>query len=67
MTEVPFDPSIRDGRGTRGLSVPKSNWANRLIEPPFTAFGVTCGITFFGGGDSVNHPQSVYQMNTGSV
>jgi tricarballylate dehydrogenase len=45
-TDVPFDPIILDGRGTAGLGVPKSNWANRLDEPPFVAFKVTCGITF---------------------
>jgi tricarballylate dehydrogenase len=47
---VPFDPSVKDGRGTRGLSVPKSNWANTLDDPPFVAFQVTCGITFTFGG-----------------
>jgi tricarballylate dehydrogenase len=50
MTEVPFDPAVKDGRGTRGLTVPKSNWANQLLEPPFSAYGVTCGITFTFGG-----------------
>ena len=50
MTDVPFDPTVKDGRGTRGLAVAKSNWANRLETPPFTAFGVTCGITFTFGG-----------------
>ncbi|MCH6588793.1 MAG: FAD-dependent tricarballylate dehydrogenase TcuA, partial [Proteobacteria bacterium] len=49
-TEVPFDPSVKDGRGTEGLAVPKSNWANTLDEPPFEAYGVTCGITFTFGG-----------------
>jgi len=47
---VPFDPAIKDGRGTRGLRVPKSNWANRIDTPPFEAYGVTCGITFTFGG-----------------
>jgi len=41
-----FDPTILDGRCTRGLSVDKTNWANRLDTPPFRAFPVTCGITF---------------------
>ena len=49
-TDVPFDPSVKDGRGTEGLAVPKSNWANTLDEPPFEAYGVTCGITFTFGG-----------------
>lgn len=42
----PFDPSILDGRRTRGLALEKTNWANRLDSPPFRAFPVTCGITF---------------------
>src|SRR5579871_982425 len=45
-TGVPFDPNVKDGRGTDGLAVPKSNWANPLDMPPFEAFAVTCGITF---------------------
>ncbi len=48
--EVPFDPNVKDGRGTEGLEVPKSNWANVIAEPPFEAYGVTCGITFTFGG-----------------
>lgn len=48
--DVPFNPNIKDGRGTEGLEVPKSNWANRIDEPPFEAYAVTCGITFTFGG-----------------
>lgn len=50
QTEVPFDPNIKDGRGTRGLAVPKSNWANTLDTGPFEAYAVTCGVTFTFGG-----------------
>lgn len=50
MTDVPFDPTVKDGRGTRGLPQPKSNWAQRLDTPPFTAYAVGCGITFTFGG-----------------
>ncbi len=49
-TEIPFNPNIKDGRGTAGLAVSKSNWANPLDKPPFLAFAVTCGITFTYGG-----------------
>jgi tricarballylate dehydrogenase len=48
--DVPFDPNIKDGRGTSGLAVPKSNWANPISEPPFEAYQVGCGITFTFGG-----------------
>ena len=46
----PFDPTIKDGRGTDGLDVPKSNWANTLDTPPYEAYAVTCGVTFTFGG-----------------
>jgi tricarballylate dehydrogenase len=47
---APFDPNIKDGRRTEGLSPAKSNWANAIDEPPFEAYAVTCGITFTFGG-----------------
>jgi tricarballylate dehydrogenase len=50
MSEVKFDPNVKDGRGTRDLAVPKSNWANTIDEPPFEAYAVTCGLTFTFGG-----------------
>ena len=49
-TGVAFDPAVKDGRGTEGLEVPKSNWANPLDTPPYEAYAVTCGITFTFGG-----------------
>ncbi len=45
-----FNPAVLDGKGTRGLQPPKSNWALPIDSPPFTAFPVTCGITFTYGG-----------------
>jgi tricarballylate dehydrogenase len=50
QTHVPFNPNVKDGRGTTGLAVPKSNWANPIDEPPFEAYATTCGITFTFGG-----------------
>ena len=52
-TEVQFNPAIKDGRGTKGLVVPKSNWANAIDTPPFEAYAVTCGITFTFGGIAI--------------
>jgi len=48
--EVPFDPNVKDGRRTVGLTIEKSNWANPIEKPPFVAYSVTCGITFTFGG-----------------
>jgi tricarballylate dehydrogenase len=47
---IPFDPNVKDGRRTVGLSVDKTNWANTLDEGPFEAYAVTCGVTFTFGG-----------------
>jgi tricarballylate dehydrogenase len=52
--DIPFDPNVKDGRCTRGLAIPKSNWANTLDTPPFEAYAVTCGITFTFGGLRIN-------------
>ncbi len=45
-----FNPAIKDGKGTRGLAPPKSNWALPLDAPPYVGYAVTTGITFTFGG-----------------
>jgi tricarballylate dehydrogenase len=52
--DIPFNPNIKDGRRTEGLSINKTNWANTLDAPPFEAYAVTCGITFSFGGLRIN-------------
>jgi tricarballylate dehydrogenase len=49
-TDVPFNPAVKDGRGTPGVAFAKTNWANTLDTPPYEAYAVTCGITFTFGG-----------------
>ncbi len=49
-SEVPFNHTILDGRGTEGIYPPKSNWAQALDAPPYEAYQTTCGITFTFGG-----------------
>ena len=51
---IKFDPNVKDGRGTTGLEINKSNWANTLDEGPFEAYHITCGITFTFGGIRVD-------------
>lgn len=46
----PFNPAVKDGKGTRGITPPKSNWAQPLDTPPYVGFAVTTGITFTFGG-----------------
>jgi tricarballylate dehydrogenase len=57
-----FDPAVKDGVRTEGLAVPKSNWALPIERPPFTAFGVTCGITFTFGGVRVDQDARVLDL-----
>lgn len=54
MTDVPFNPNVKDGRGTKGIAVAKTNWANTIEDGPLEAYAVTCGITFTFGGLRVN-------------
>jgi len=56
-TDIPYNPAIKDGKCTEGLKVNKTNWANRLDEPPFEAYAVTCGVTFSFGGVKID-PQT---------
>ena len=60
---VAFNPNVKDGRGTEGLEVPKSNWANTIDEAPFEAYQVGCGITFTFGGLRID-PESGQVMNS---
>jgi tricarballylate dehydrogenase len=41
-----FDTTVHDGCGTKGLAIPKTNWARPLDAPPFYAWPMRPGITF---------------------
>ena len=62
-TDVPFNPNVKDGRGTEGLEVPKSNWAVRIEQGPFEAYQVTCGITFTFGGLRIDDRGQVVDLD----
>ncbi|ACO47972.1 FAD-dependent tricarballylate dehydrogenase TcuA [Deinococcus deserti] len=49
-----YNPTVKDGKGTVGITPPKSNWALAVEQGPFYAFPVTCGITFAFGGVRVS-------------
>ena len=55
---VKFNPNVKDGRCTGGLSINKTNWANTIDEGPFEAYHITCGITFTFGGLRVDPKSS---------
>ena len=61
--DVPFSQGEKDGRGTRGLVIPKSNWANTIDTPPFEAYAVTCGITFTFGGLKITPSAEVVDVD----
>ncbi len=52
--DVAFNPNIHDGLRTFGLTVDKTNWAQKLDTPPYHAYGVTAGVTFTFGGLKVS-------------
>ena len=52
--DVPYNPTIKDGRGTVGISPPKTNWAQPIDTPPYLGYAVTCGITFTFGGVKID-------------
>lgn len=56
---APFNPAVKDGRGTSGLPIDKSNWARSLNQPPFVAYQVTCGITLTYGGLAIDEQARV--------
>jgi len=60
--DIPFNPNVKDGRGTQGLAINKSNWANTIDQPPYEGYAVTCGITFTFGGLRINNDAEV--LNT---
>jgi tricarballylate dehydrogenase len=57
-----FDPTVKDGKRTEGIDPPKSNWALPIERPPFTAFPITCGITFTFGGVRVDEDARVLDV-----
>ena len=65
-TDIPFQTTVKDGRRTEGLPLPKSNWANTIDEPPFEAYQVGCGITFTFGGLRVA-PETAQVIDTDLV
>jgi len=62
--DVPFSPVVKDGRGTQGLPIPKTHWANTIDTPPYQAYAVTCGVTFTFGGVRITPDCNV--QNVGS-
>jgi tricarballylate dehydrogenase len=65
--DVPFNPNIKDGKCSTGLAINKSNWANPIEKPPFSAYAVTCGITFTFGGLKIDTAARVLDMEDAAL
>ena len=66
-TDRPFNPSKKDGCATIGIEPAKTNWANKLDEPPFEAYEITCGITFTYGGLKITPHSEVVAADTTTI
>ena len=64
---VAFDPTVLDGKSTSGLTLNKTNWAQKLDTPPFRAYPVTGGITFTYGGLKVSDTGGVMRENGSTI
>jgi hypothetical protein len=60
---VPFDPTVKDGKGTIGLPLPKSNWTLPSTRRRSRPNPVTGGITFNYGGVEVSRRGGVMHEN----
>jgi tricarballylate dehydrogenase len=49
----------KDGKGTKGIQPPKTNWARKIEVPPYKCYPVACGITFTFGGLQINEQARV--------
>jgi tricarballylate dehydrogenase len=59
VRDTPYNPTVKDGRRTRGLLIDKTNWAMPLERPPFEAYCTTCGVTFTFGGLKIDNEARV--------
>ena len=59
VQEGDYNPTVKDGKGTIGITPPKTNWALKLNQAPYYAYPLTCGITFAFGGLHVNQEGEV--------
>ena len=60
--EGEYVPRELDGRSTRSVDPPKTNWALKIDSPPFLAYKVTGGITYTYGGPKINRRAQVVDM-----
>ena len=54
QTDIPYNPTVKDGRNTVGITPPKSNWAETIDTQTYTGYAVNCGISFTFGGIKID-------------
>jgi tricarballylate dehydrogenase len=62
-SDIAFNPNVKDGRRTEGLTINKTNWANAIDKPPYEGYAVTCGITFTFGGLRITRDGEVMSLD----
>jgi len=62
-----FNPNVLDGKGTKGVEPPKSNWALPIDEPPFMAYPVECTVQFTYGGLATDENARVLATNDSPI
>ena len=62
-----FNPAVKDGKRTRGITPPKSNWAQPLDSPPYVGYAVTTGITFTFGGLRITESAQVLDLEQHAI
>ncbi len=67
VQEGEFNAATKDGKRTEGIEPAKTNWALRLDQSPFVAYGVRCGITFTYGGLMINEAGQVMSRDDETI
>ncbi|WP_142826274.1 FAD-dependent tricarballylate dehydrogenase TcuA [Planococcus soli] len=67
VQEGEYSPNEKDGKGTKDITPPKSNWALKIEQGPFYAYPVACGVTFSFGGLHVNPNGEVLDKSGQSI
>ena len=67
IVDTAFNPTLLDQKRTEGIFPPKSNWALPIDTPPYSAFAVTCGITFTFGGLRINSRSQVLENDDNPI
>ena len=62
-----WDPVEMDGKKTSGITPPKSNWANPIVEAPFSGFPMTAQLKFTFGGLKVDPDGRVLSKNEAPI